>query len=94
MYHPATSTGSTLRFLHWLWYAPSEETVKFLKALVDKPLNEKHKAKANKFALLSCDPAHPPKLDDSVTCLVPKAENQMTGSSADCSSSAWIEWVP
>ena len=55
-------------------YVPSEETGKFLKSLVDKPLkNEKRKSKANKFPLPACDPAHPPKLDDSLTCLIPKA---------------------
>ena len=39
---------------------PSEDTVKLLKSLVNKPLkNDKRKAKANKFLLPSCDPAHP-----------------------------------
>ena len=55
-------------------YVPSEDTVKFLKFLVDKRLkNDKRKAKASRFPLPSCDPAHPPKLDESVTCLIPKA---------------------
>ena len=55
-------------------YVPSEVTIKFLKSMVDKSLkNDKRKAKASKFLLPSCDPAHPPKLDDSVTCLIPKA---------------------
>ena len=40
---------------------------------MEKPLkNEKRKALANKFALPSCDPAHPPKLDESIVCLIPK----------------------
>ena len=44
--------------------------VKFLRSVVEKPLkNEKRKALANKFPLPSCDPAHPPKLDE---CLIPK----------------------
>ena len=52
-------------------YVPSEDTIKFLKSMVDKPLkNDKRKAKASKFPLPSC---HPLKLDDSVTCLIPKA---------------------
>ena len=59
-------------------YVPSEDTIKFLKSMVDKPLkNDKRKAKASKFLLPSCDPAHPPKLDDSVTCLIPKVANPM-----------------
>ena len=55
-------------------YVPSEDTIKFSKSMVDKPLkNDKLKAKASKFPLPSCDPAHPPKLDDSVTCLISKS---------------------
>ena len=34
--------------------------------------NEKRKALANKFPLPSCYPAHPPKLDESIVCLIPK----------------------
>ena len=52
---------------------PTKDTVKFLRSVVEKPLkNEKRKALANKFALPSCDPAHPPKLDESIVCLIPK----------------------
>ena len=58
-------------------FVPSEDTVKLLKSLVNKPLkNDKRKAKANKFPLPSCDPAHPPKLDESVTCLIPKSNDR------------------
>ena len=52
---------------------PTKDTVKFLRSVVEKPLkNEKRKALANKFPLPSCDPAHPPKLDESIVCLIPK----------------------
>lgn len=37
-----------------------------------KPLkNERRKATMAKFPIPSCDPAHPPKLDESIICLVP-----------------------
>ena len=52
---------------------PTKDTVKFLRSVVEKPLkNEKWKALANEFPLPSCDPAHPPKLDESIVCLIPK----------------------
>ena len=55
------------KFVPWL------ETVKFLKSVVEKPLkNDKRRSLAGRFPLPSCDPAHPPKLDESVVCLVPK----------------------
>jgi len=55
-------------------FIPRKETMKFLETVVDKPLkNDKRKAVASKFPLPSCDPAHPPKLDESIVCLVPKA---------------------
>ena len=51
----------------------TKDTVKFLRSVVEKPLkNNKRKALANKFPLPSCDPAHPPKLDESIVCLIPK----------------------
>ena len=49
---------------------PTKDAVKFLGSVVEKPLkNEKQKALANKFSLPSCDPTHPPKLDESIVCL-------------------------
>ena len=52
---------------------PTKDTVKFLRSVVEKPLkNEKRRALTNKFPLPSCDPAHPPKLDESIVCLIPK----------------------
>ena len=54
---------------------PTKDTVKFLRSVVEKPLkNEKRKALANKFPLPSCDPAHPPKLGESIFCLIPKTD--------------------
>ena len=52
---------------------PTKDMVKFLRLVVEKPLkNEKRKALANKFPLPSFDPGHPPKLDESIVCLIPK----------------------
>ena len=50
-----------------------ESSLVYLKSAVEKPLNnEKHRAITAKFQLPSCDPARPSKLDEAVTCLVPK----------------------
>lgn len=55
-------------------FVPTEETLKFWDSVPLKPLkNEKRKAAINKFPIPSCDPAHPPKLDESVSSLVPKS---------------------
>ena len=52
---------------------PTKDTVKFLGSIVEKPSkNEKQKTLANKFPPPSCDPAHPPKLDELIVCLIPK----------------------
>ena len=50
-----------------------ESSLAYLKSAVSKPLNnEKRRAITAKFQLHSCDPVHPSKLDEAVTCLVPK----------------------
>ena len=55
-------------------FTPGEDTIKLLKQAAEKPLkNDKRKAIAGKFPLPSCDAAHPPRLDDSLNCLVPKS---------------------
>ena len=55
-------------------FIPTEKTTKFLRSVSTKPLkNERRKATMNRYPLPSCDPAHPPKLDEPVACLVPKA---------------------
>ena len=54
-------------------FTPTEETRKFLRSVALKPLkNEKRKDTMNKYPIPACDPIHPPKLDESVSCLVPK----------------------
>ena len=51
----------------------TEDTVMFLKSVVEKPLkNDEWKVMTNKFLLPACDPAHPPKLDESTACLIPE----------------------
>ena len=41
---------------------------------VEKPLkNDKRKSVAGRFPLPNCDAVYPPKLDDAVTCLIPKS---------------------
>ena len=55
-------------------YMPSARTVKMLKAVTEKPLkNEKRKKITTKYPLPSCDQAHTPKLDEDISCIVPKA---------------------
>ena len=55
-------------------FTPGEDTIQLLKQAAEKPLkNDKRKAIAGKFPLPSCDAAHPPRLDDSLNCLVPKS---------------------
>ena len=47
---------------------------KLLNLAVEKPLkNDKRKSVAGRFPLPNCDAVYPPKLDDAVTCLIPKS---------------------
>ena len=55
-------------------FTPKEETVVFLKGLTDKLLkNEECNSVAAKFPLPSCDPAHPPELDEAMVSFIPKS---------------------
>ena len=55
-------------------FVPGEETTKLLNLAVEKPLkNDKRKSVAGRFPLPNCDAVYPPKLDDAVTCLIPKS---------------------
>ena len=54
-------------------FVPTSET-RFLESVLLKPLkNDRRKGTINKYPIPACDPAHPPKLDESVSCLVPKS---------------------
>ena len=54
-------------------YVPGESTTKLLRIATGKPLkNERRKSILAKYPVPSCDPAHPPKLDDSVACIIPQ----------------------
>lgn len=49
-------------------------STKLLQHAVEKPLkNDMRKSVAGRFPLPNCDADHPPRLDDSVTCLIPKS---------------------
>ena len=51
-----------------------EETLSYIRSAMDKPLkNDKRKAHIAKHSLPSVEPAFPPKLDEAITCLIPKA---------------------
>ena len=55
-------------------FVPTSETRRFLESVSLKPLkNDRRKETINKYPIPACDPAHPPKLDESVSCLVPKS---------------------
>ena len=57
-------------------FKPSEETLGYLKSSASKPLkNDKRRTILGKFPMLAADAAHPPKLDDSVACLVQSHDN-------------------
>ena len=52
----------------------SSETKKVLKKVMNRPLkNDKRKVLTNQFPLPALDAVHTPKLDESITCLVPKS---------------------
>ena len=54
-------------------FTPHQDTIDF-RSVTEKPLkNDRRKMIASKFPLPSCDPAHPPKMDDAVACLIPKS---------------------
>ena len=55
-------------------FVPCEETIKLLKSVSAKPMkNERRRKVIDKLPIPACDMAHPPKLNDSVACLVPKS---------------------
>ena len=54
-------------------FTPSEGVRKQLSSMSSKPLkNERRRAIINKLPMPAIDPAHPPKLDEAVSSLVPK----------------------
>ena len=55
-------------------FVPTLETRRFLESVSLKPLkNDRRKGTINKYSIPAFDPTHPPKLDESVSCLVPKS---------------------
>ena len=55
-------------------YSVSTETNRAWKKVVEKALkNDKRKALTSKFPCPSSDWVHTPKLDDSITCIIPKS---------------------
>ena len=55
-------------------FTPSEGVQKLLSSMSSKPLkNERRRTIINKLPMPASDPAHPPKLDEAVSSLVPKS---------------------
>ena len=55
-------------------FSPSEETLKLLASASDKPLkNDRRRKMIDKLPIPACDMAHPPKLNESISSLIPKS---------------------
>ena len=54
-------------------FAPSKETLKLLSSASSRPMKNEARKVIGKLPISACDMAHPPKLNESVSWLIPKS---------------------
>ena len=74
-------------------HVPGESTTSLLRVTTEKPLkNDKRNSILARYPVPSCDPAHPPKLDDSVLCVIPQQARTYDRYLSKMQQFQWRHW--